>query len=95
MITDHSSYIPSLAEVETAILSFQGTVKQIPPMFSAKKQKGQKLYDLARKGIIVDRPPITVQMQTTLLEYTYPIVRLQGAMVCVRARQGQVAAPGK
>ena len=42
VITDHSSYIPSLAEVETAILSFQGTVKQIPPMFSAKKTKRAK-----------------------------------------------------
>lgn len=37
--------------------SFLGSYLQTPPMYSAKKVKGQKLYDLARKGITIDRKP--------------------------------------
>lgn len=35
---------------------FKGEISQVPPMYSAIKIKGQKLYELARKGIEVDRP---------------------------------------
>ena len=42
-------------EVETAILSFVGAYEQVPPMYSALKVNGQKLCDLARKGITVER----------------------------------------
>ncbi len=38
------------------IASFKGNISQIPPMHSAIKINGRKLYDLARKGIAVDRP---------------------------------------
>ena len=34
---------------------FKGDIKQIPPMYSALKQDGKKLYELARQGITVDR----------------------------------------
>lgn len=37
--------------------SFIGKINQIPPMYSALKVNGQKLYELARKGITVDRKP--------------------------------------
>lgn len=36
---------------------FTGTIQQIPPMYSAKKHKGKKLYELARKGVEVAREP--------------------------------------
>lgn len=42
-------------ELEKVTESFCGQINQIPPMFSAIKMNGQKLYDLARKGIEVDR----------------------------------------
>lgn len=42
-------------EVREAILSFIGEYEQIPPMYSALKVNGQKLCDLARKGITVER----------------------------------------
>jgi tRNA pseudouridine55 synthase len=46
------------AEEVAAVLShFQGTQQQIPPMYSAIKQEGQKLYELARKGVTVERAP--------------------------------------
>lgn len=42
-------------EVKEAILSFIGDIKQVPPMYSALKVNGQKLYDLARQGIEIER----------------------------------------
>jgi len=41
---------------------FTGTISQIPPMHSALKHKGQRLYDLARKGIEVEREPRQVSI---------------------------------
>lgn len=45
----------SLSEMTEALLSFVGDYHQIPPMYSALKVNGQRLYDLARKGITVER----------------------------------------
>lgn len=45
----------SAAEFEAAAKSFVGETEQIPPMYSAVKQNGKKLYELARKGIEVER----------------------------------------
>ena len=42
-------------EVRSAVLSFIGNYEQVPPMYSALKVNGQKLCDLARKGITVER----------------------------------------
>ena len=51
--------IPILSEskINKVLESFLGSSLQIPPMFSAKKIGGVKLYELARKNIIVDRKP--------------------------------------
>ena len=43
-------------EIKAILPRFLGKQKQIPPMYSAIKQNGKKLYELARKGIEVDRP---------------------------------------
>lgn len=43
------------AQLEAALEQFRGTTTQIPPMYSALKVNGQKLYDLARRGIEVER----------------------------------------
>ena len=42
--------------VERALAQFRGPQRQVPPMYSAVKVNGQKLYDLARKGKEVERP---------------------------------------
>lgn len=49
-------------EVRKTILSFIGEYEQVPPMYSALKVNGQKLCDLARKGITVERKarPVTI-----------------------------------
>lgn len=44
-------------EVRQAVASFIGEQDQIPPMFSAVKINGVKLYDMARKGKVVERKP--------------------------------------
>lgn len=51
-------------EVCTAIQSFIGEYEQVPPMYSALKVNGQKLCDLARKGITVERKARTVTIHS-------------------------------
>lgn len=48
------------AEIEAVLAEFRGTIDQVPPMYSAKKIDGQKLYELARKGETVERKAVTV-----------------------------------
>ena len=50
----------SPADVEQAMAAFLGDIQQIPPMYSAIKINGQKLYDLARKGKTVERKPRSI-----------------------------------
>jgi len=50
-----SSKLASPAEVEGVVRSFRGEIEQVPPMYSAKKIDGKKLYESARKGIEVER----------------------------------------
>lgn len=49
--------VPPLTEalIEAALEGFRGEILQVPPMYSALKHQGQRLYDLARKGIEVER----------------------------------------
>ena len=42
--------------------SFTGVIRQIPPMFSAKKVNGVRLYKLARKNIEIEREPVKIQI---------------------------------
>lgn len=44
-------------EIEAVLPRFRGEIEQVPPMFSAVQKNGQRLYDLARKGIEVEREP--------------------------------------
>ena len=56
-------------DIETVMASFLGEIQQIPPMYSAIKINGQKLYDLARKGQEVARKPRTITIyELELLE---------------------------
>jgi tRNA pseudouridine55 synthase len=47
-------------QLEEALASLRGWIDQVPPMFSAKKRGGKKLYELARRGEEVDREPVRV-----------------------------------
>ena len=47
-------------EIEAALKSFRGEIDQVPPMYSAKKVEGKKLYEYARRGESVERRPARV-----------------------------------
>ncbi len=47
-------------EINAALHSFGGEIEQVPPMYSAKKQGGRKLYELARRGQEVEREAVRV-----------------------------------
>ncbi len=56
-LVECSSPLPSQKDVAEAVKSFEGDSLQTPPMYSALKVNGQKLYDLARRGVVVEREP--------------------------------------
>src|SRR6185295_9045404 len=57
--------IPPLdaARIESALVGFRGTLKQVPPMYSALKREGRPLYELARQGIEVERAARTIEIR--------------------------------
>ena len=59
VITEESSYIPSVQEIKSALTALTGMIAQQPPAFSAIKKDGKRLYELARQGIetnVSERP---------------------------------------
>ena len=63
--------------VREAILSFVGEYAQVPPMYSALKVNGKKLYELAREGKTVERKARNVQIfSIEILEMNLPRVRM-------------------
>jgi tRNA pseudouridine55 synthase len=68
-------------QVEAALTGFRGTIQQVPPMYSAIKQGGRKLYELARAGETVERAARTVTIEAlTLSAWTPPTFTLE--VVC-------------
>ena len=76
-LMETSDKIPTIAEIESVVAEFQGSIMQIPPMFSAKKVGGQKLYLLARKGIEIKRQPVQIEVKITILDYSYRELKIQ------------------
>ena len=58
-----NSYADNIKNIEKVFASFRGEIEQVPPMYSAKKVKGKKLYELARKGIVLKREPKKVLIE--------------------------------
>lgn len=54
-------------EIVTALNSFQGLQTQIPPMYSAKKIKGKRLYLLARQNMEIPREPVSINIYSIRL----------------------------
>ncbi|BAZ32730.1 tRNA pseudouridine synthase B [Cylindrospermum sp. NIES-4074] len=60
----------NLADVKAALCQFIGTIEQIPPSYSAIQVEGKRLYDLARKGEVIQAPARTVEIsQIEFLEW--------------------------
>ncbi|HEX9918367.1 MAG TPA: tRNA pseudouridine(55) synthase TruB [Pyrinomonadaceae bacterium] len=53
----------SRESIERALESLRGEIEQVPPMYSAKKVRGQKLYELARRGEHVERKAVRVRIR--------------------------------
>ena len=62
-VLSRSDFIPTKAELLAVLPEFTGEIIQIPPMYSAIKVGGKKLYELARRGIEVEREgrPVTIK----------------------------------
>ena len=65
-------------EIEKVLQKFIGPQLQTPPMYSAKKINGKKLYELAREGIEVERQPNKIEIYNIeLLSYEYPHLEIR------------------
>ncbi len=65
-----SQYVPEAGEdeIRAAVYSFIGPYDQIPPMYSARKVQGKKLYELAREGREVERQPKRVEITSIVID---------------------------
>ncbi|MGH2537660.1 MAG: tRNA pseudouridine(55) synthase TruB, partial [Candidatus Promineifilaceae bacterium] len=89
------------AEIEAALAAFRGPIAQRPPMYSALKLGGRPLYQLARQGLEVERPPRQVMIHSLdLLDWRPPRLELRlacssGAYIRSLAHDlGQALGPG-
>jgi tRNA pseudouridine55 synthase len=65
-------------QIEQALSPFHGLIRQTPPMFSAIKHKGRRLYQLAREGIIIKRNSRAATIHhLELVDYESPLVTLK------------------
>ncbi len=69
-------------DVKKALSSFLGEISQIPPMFSALKKDGVRLYDLARQGVSVERPARRVNIKELNLIKALPQNRYEIDCLC-------------
>ncbi|OOZ41717.1 tRNA pseudouridine(55) synthase TruB [Solemya pervernicosa gill symbiont] len=78
--------VPELDEpqIEAVLSQFRGEIMQLPPMFSALKHQGKRLYELAREGIEVEREPRPV----TIHELTFLSIEGDRLRLDVRCSKG-------
>ena len=63
---------------EAALERFRGQIEQVPPMYSAKKIGGRKLYELAREGRQIERKPVRVTVhELELVSYAWPYAEIR------------------
>ena len=67
ILSENSAEI-SKDELLGALLKFTGEIEQVPPMYSAVKIGGKKLYELARKGVEVERKPRRITIKSLSVE---------------------------
>ena len=72
-VLDTSDIVFDKDQLLEVMEGFKGEITQIPPMYSAIKVNGQKLYDLARKGVEIERKVRKVSIyEFEILEYEFP-----------------------
>ena len=66
------------SQIENVLKQFIGKQLQTPPMFSAKKINGQRLYKLARQGKTVERQPDEIEiLNIKILKYSWPLLKIE------------------
>ena len=77
-ITETDATPPTEDSIKNILLKFTGKQDQIPPMYSAKKIGGKKLYELARKGEEVKREPSKIIIhENELLKFDWPTLEIR------------------
>ena len=67
-VVEQTPFTGTAEDLLSVLPQFRGDIRQVPPMYSAIKINGQKLYDLARKGREVERAPRPVTIHALELE---------------------------
>lgn len=76
------------SDVQRILASFVGELEQVPPMFSALKRDGVRLYELARQGVEVPRKPRSVIVHTLELKAFHSVTHTAKVMVDVWCSKG-------
>lgn len=77
VLTEHSVEISDV-DITNIMSTFVGKQEQIPPMYSALRVNGKRMYELAREGIEVERRPRPIEIyELTVIETALPLVRFR------------------
>ncbi len=69
---------PDFEMIERLTKKFVGKQFQVPPMYSAKKVSGKRLYMLARQGEEIKRDPVEIEIYNLkIIDYTWPILKIE------------------
>lgn len=79
-VVETTDHLPSPEQVDLAVAGLTGDIKQVPPMYSALKHEGRRLYALAREGVEVERPPRPVTI------YAFERIAVDGPRMSFRVR---------
>jgi tRNA pseudouridine55 synthase len=87
VLTSQANVQISLSQLLEVLSQYQGKTKQVPSMFSALKHQGRPLYQLARKGLVVDRAARDIQIhqleltQFDGLSFSFKVVCSKGTYI--------------
>ena len=82
-ITKQSDKTPSIEEIKTILGNFRGEIKQLPPIYSAIKVNGKKLYEYAREGKNIEIEPRIVNIdKLDIVNYNSTTRVLEIQVVC-------------
>lgn len=83
-VINQNSTSPHLSDIKEVFQKYQGKLLQNPPMYSARKYRGKRLYELARQGKMVEVPPRSIEIfQNKILKY-YPPNEIFFEVTCTK-----------
>ena len=78
VVEQHDASAVTEEQVEKAIASFRGSILQVPPMYSALKRGGKRLYQMARAGVEVPREARSIELfRLELLDWQPPLFTME------------------